>query len=56
MAKLKYYDNDNNNLKFDSKYLNGRKVIEQKRRNIQLSCWIINNNNIININTINNIK
>ena len=22
MAKLKYYDNDNNNLKFDSKYLN----------------------------------
>ena len=30
MAKLKYYDNDNdnNNLKFDSKYLNGRKEIE----------------------------
>jgi len=28
MAKLKYYDNDNNDLKFDSKYLNGRKEIE----------------------------
>ena len=28
MPKLKYYDNDNNNLKFDSKYLNGKKEIK----------------------------
>ena len=46
MPKLKYYDKDNNNLKFDSKYLNGKKEIKKKRQNIQLSCWIINNNNI----------
>ena len=30
MPKLKYYDNDNNNLKFDSKYLNGKKEIKKR--------------------------
>ena len=50
MGNVKYYDN--NKLKLDTKYLNGRKEIEQKRQNIWLWGWIINNSFNINNNII----
>ena len=54
MAKLKYYDYDNNNFKFDSKYLNGLKNGNGKEYYKPKDCetnrcdYANNNNNICN--------